>query len=218
MKMNIEQARFNMIEQQIRPWNVLDQDVLALLSVVKRENYFPENQKSLAFFDTELPLPCGTFSLSPKLEARIVQEVAAQKQETVLLIGAGTGYLAALLSHQARHVTVMEAIPEIKELAEENLNKDGIFNVDVEWGDALQIKSTSSFDIIVVSGSLESVPQQLQDSLSIGGRLFVIIGKPPVMSAELITRESELFYNTRKVFETSVPRLPQALPESTFTF
>ena len=216
--MNIEQARFNMIEQQIRTWNVLDQDVLALLSVVKRENYFPENQKSLAFFDTELPLPCGTFSLSPKLEARIVQEVTVQKQETVLLIGAGTGYLAALLSHQARHVTVIEAIPEIKALAEENLNKDGIFNVDVEWGDALQAKNTSAYDVIVVSGSLESVPQQLQDSLSIGGRLFVIIGKPPVMSAELITRESELFYNTKKVFETSVPRLPQALPESTFTF
>ncbi|CAN5887711.1 protein-L-isoaspartate O-methyltransferase [soil metagenome] len=216
--MNIEQARFNMIEQQIRPWNVLDQDVLDMLMLVKREDYFPESQKSLAFFDTELPLPSGVMALTPKIEARILQELTVQKTETVLLVGAGNGYLAALLAHRARHVTVMEAIPEIKALAEDNLNNNGIFNVDVEWSDALLAKNAATFDVIVVSGSLEDIPEQLQQQLAIGGRLFVIVGKDPVMVAQIITRESELFFNTKKIFETSVPRLSQAIPASTFTF
>lgn len=216
--MNIEQARFNMIEQQIRPWNVLDQDVLDMLIVVKREDYFPENQKSLAFFDTELPLLSGVMALTPKIEARILQELSVKKQESVLLVGAGNGYLAALLGHCARQVTVMEAIPEIKALAEDNLNKNGIFNVDVEWGDALLAKNAGTFDVIVVSGSLENIPEQLQQQLAIGGRLFVIVGKNPVMEAQIITRESELFFNTKKIFETSVPPLSQAIPASTFTF
>ncbi|MDO8652843.1 MAG: protein-L-isoaspartate O-methyltransferase [Undibacterium sp.] len=216
--MNIEQARFNMIEQQIRPWNVLAQDVLDMLMVVKRENYFPENQKSLAFFDTELPLADGVYALSPKLEARIVQEVAVKKHETVLLVGAGTGYLAALLAYKARHVTVMETIPEIKALAEKNLSQNGITNVDVVWGDALQGKHAATFDVIVVSGSLETIPDDLQKQLAVNGRMFVIIGKAPVMTAQIITRESELFFNTKQLFETSVPRLSQAVPVSTFSF
>lgn len=216
--MNIEQARFNMIEQQIRPWNVLDQDVLALLGVVKREDYFPEDQKNMAFFDTELALPGGAYSLSPKVEARILQGVAVKKHETVLLIGSGTGYLAALLAQQARHVTVMEAIPELKALAEANLLKNGVSNVDVQWCDALKIKHTNTYDVIVVSGSLESLPDDLQQQLTNGGRLFVVVGKPPVMKAQVVTRESELFFNSSTLFETSVQRLSQAVRESTFTF
>ncbi|MDO8178197.1 MAG: protein-L-isoaspartate O-methyltransferase [Undibacterium sp.] len=216
--MNIEQARFNMIEQQIRPWNVGDQEVLALLALVKRENFFPENQKSLAFFDTELPLPGGAHALSPKIEAHIVQAVAAKKQETVLVIGAGSGYLAALLAHQARHVTVMEANPEIKAMAETHLRENHVTNVDVQWGDALTAKHINAFDVIVVNGSLEVLPDELQKQLTNGGRLFVIVGKAPVMEAQLITRESELFFNTINLFETSVQRLSQAAPASTFTF
>lgn len=216
--MNIEQARFNMIEQQIRPWNVGDQDVLALLGLVKREEYFPEDQKSMAFFDTELALPGGSHTLSPKVEARIVQGVAVKKHETVLLIGSGTGYLAALLANQARHVTVMEAIPELKSMAEANLLKHGVSNVDVQWCDALKTKHANTYDVIVVSGSLESMPDELQQQLTNGGRLFVILGKAPVMKAQVITRESELFFNTITLFETSVQRLSQAAPDSTFTF
>jgi protein-L-isoaspartate(D-aspartate) O-methyltransferase len=216
--MNIEQARFNMIEQQIRPWNVGDQEVLALLALVKRENFFPENQKSMAFFDTELPLPGGAHALNPKIEAHIVQAVAVKKHETVLLIGAGSGYLAALLAHNARHVTVMEANPELKAMAEKNLHQNDVSNVDVLWGDALQAKHANSFDVIVVNGSLEILPDDLQQQLTNGGRLFVIVGKAPVMKAQLITRESELFFNTSTLFETSVQRLSQALPASTFTF
>jgi protein-L-isoaspartate(D-aspartate) O-methyltransferase len=214
--MNIEQARFNMIEQQIRPTNVSSQEVLELLSIVKRENFFPASQKGLAFFDTELPLSSGIVSLTPKLEARILQEVAAQKTETVLIIGADSGYLAALFAHQARHVTVIEALAEIKTLAQNNITENGITNVDVQWGDALQKPNFSTYDVIVVTGSLESVPDTLRDQLNVGGRLFVIIGKPPVMVAQCIARESELFFNTKKLFETSVARLSQMAPESTF--
>ena len=216
--MNIEQARFNMIEQQIRPWNVGDQDVLALLGLVKREDYFAEDQKSMAFFDTELALPGGSHTLSPKVEARIVQGVAVKKHETVLLIGSGTGYLAALLANQARHVTVMEAIPELKAMAEANLRQHGVTNVDVQWCDALKKKHANTYDVIVVSGSLESMPDELQQQLNNGGRLFVVVGKAPVMKAQVITRESELFFNTTTLFETSVQRLSQAAPNSTFTF
>ncbi|MBC3809375.1 protein-L-isoaspartate O-methyltransferase [Undibacterium seohonense] len=215
--MNIEQARFNMIEQQIRPTNVSAPEVLALLETVKRENFFPQEQKSLAFFDTNLPLVSGILSLTPKLEARIVQEVAAKKTDTVLVVGADSGYLAALLAHQARHVTVMEAVAEVKNLAQENIAKNGITNVDVQWGDALKNSNFATFDVIVVTGSLESVPQNLQEQLNVGGRLFVVCGKAPVMTAQLVSRESELFFNTKQLFETSVPALSQMEPVSTFT-
>ncbi len=214
--MNIEQARFNMIEQQIRPTNVSNPDVLALLSIVKRENYFPMAQQGLAFSDTGLPLVAGVVSLTPKLEARIVQEVAAQKTDTVLVIGADSGYLAAMLAHQARHVTVMEAIPEVKDLAQHNLSKNGLTNVDVKWGDALKNAAFASFDVIVVTGSLESVPESLQAQLNEGGRMFVVVGRMPVMTAQLITRESELFFNTQNLFETVVAPLSQIKPASQF--
>ena len=124
--MNIEQARFNMIEQQIRPWNVLDQDVLNLLLVVKREDFVPPVYKSLAFVDTDIPLPGGEQMFSPKLEARLLQEVQLKKHENVLEIGAGSGYMAALLAHKGRHVTSIEILPELKSLAEENLAKAGV--------------------------------------------------------------------------------------------
>ncbi len=214
--MNIEQARFNMIEQQIRPTNVSSPEVLELLSIVKRENFFPEHQKSLAFFDTELPLAAGIVSLTPKLEARIVQEVATQKSDAVLVIGADSGYLAALLAHQARHVTVIEAVTDIKNIAQNNITNHGYANVDVQWGSALQGNNFASYDVIVVTGSLESLPQSLQDQMNVGGRLFVVLGKAPIMTATLITRESELFYNTKKLFETSIPRLSEVAAESNF--
>jgi protein-L-isoaspartate(D-aspartate) O-methyltransferase len=217
LTMNIEQARFNMIEQQIRPTNVSSPAVLELLSIVKREDFFPDAQKSLAFFDTGLPLFPGFVSLTPKLEARIVQEVAAKKTDSVLVIGADSGYLAAMLAYQARHVTVMEAVSEIRELAQNNMTKNGIRNVDVQWGDAMQADTFASFDVIVVTGSLESVPQSLQEQLNVAGRLFVVVGNEPVMTAQLITRESDLFFNTAKLFETSIPRLSQVAPASTFS-
>ncbi len=215
--MNIEQARFNMIEQQIRPTNVSSSEVLELLMRVKREDFFPEDQRNLVFFDTELPLLRGVNALSPKLEARIVQEVAAQKNESVLVVGADSGYVAALLAHQARHVTVIEAIPELKARVEDVFKRGAYANVDVIWGDALQGQGISQFDVIVVTGSLEAMPELLRERLNVGGRLFVVLGMAPVMTATLINRESELFFNTRALFETSLARLSQAVPANAFT-
>ena len=217
--MNIEQARFNMIEQQIRPWNVLDQDVLDLLVVVKREDFVPAAYKALAFVDTEIPLPGGETMFTPKIEARILQEVQVKKHEYVLEIGAGSGYMAALLEHKARHVTTVEIKPELKELAQANLARAGVSNVSVELGDGSQGWSAGApFDVIVISGGLESLPEAFLKQVKVGGRIAAIIGQAPVMTAQVITRVSETAYDTVKVFETNVKLLSDSAKHSHFTF
>ncbi len=217
--MNIEQARFNMIEQQIRPWNVLDQDVLDLLVVVKREDFVPAAYKALAFVDTEIPLPGGEAMFTPKIEARILQEVQLKKHENVLEVGAGSGYMAALLAHKARHVTTIEISPELKALAEANLAKAGIANVTVELGNGLEgYAKGAPFDVIVISGALEEVPEALLKQIKVGGRIAAIIGQAPVMSAQVTTRVSDTAYDTVKVFETNVKPLRSAVNASRFTF
>ena len=217
--MNIEQARFNMIEQQIRPWNVLDQDVLDLLMVVKREDFVPAAYKALAFVDTEIPLPGGEAMFNPKIEARILQEIGLKKHENVLEIGAGSGYMAALLAHKGRHVTTIDIAPELKALAETNLARAGITNVTVELGNGLDGYAKSApFDVIVLSGAVEEVPEVLLKQIKVGGRLAAIVGQAPVMSAQVITRVSETAYDTVKVFETNVKQLGSAVQTSRFTF
>ncbi|UOD31604.1 protein-L-isoaspartate O-methyltransferase [Massilia violaceinigra] len=217
--MNIEQARFNMIEQQIRPWNVLDQDVLDLLVVVKREDFVPATYKTLAFVDTEIPLPGAEAMFTPKIEARILQEVAVKKHENVLEIGAGSGYMAALLAHKARHVTTVEINPELKELAASNLANAGLNNVTVELGNGAEgWDKGAPFDVIVISGALESLPEVFLKQVKVGGRIAAIIGQAPVMSAQVITRVSETAYDTVKVFETNVKMLSTSVKSSHFTF
>jgi protein-L-isoaspartate(D-aspartate) O-methyltransferase len=217
--MNIEQARFNMIEQQIRPWNVLDQDVLDLLLVVKREDFVPAAYKSLAFVDAEIPLPGGEAMFSPKLEARLLQEVSLKKHETVLEIGAGSGYMAALLAHKARHVTTVEIAPELKTLAEKNLANAGVSNVTVQLGNGAEGWAQGApYDVIILSGALEVLPDAFLKQLKVGGRIAVILGQAPVMSANIITRVSELAYDTVKLFETSVKPLAAAAAPSHFEF
>ena len=217
--MNIEQARFNMIEQQIRPWNVLDQDVLDLLVVVKREDFVPAAYKTLAFVDTEIPLPGGEAMFTPKIEARILQEVAVKKHEHVLEIGAGSGYMAALLAHKARHVTTVEINPELKELAAKNLANAGVSNATVELGNGAEgWDKGAPFDVIVISGALESLPEVFLKQVKVGGRIAAIIGQAPVMSAQVITRVSETAYDTVKVFETNVKMLSTSVKSSHFTF
>ncbi|MES2296367.1 MAG: protein-L-isoaspartate O-methyltransferase [Pseudomonadota bacterium] len=216
--MNIEQARFNMIEQQIRPWNVLDQDVLDLLVVVKREDFVPPAYKSLAFVDTEIPLGAGAAMFTPKLEARILQEVMLKKHENVLEVGTGSGYMAALLAHRARHVTSVEINPELKALAERNLAKAGISNVTVEQGDAsLGWTKGAPYDVIVISGALEVLPDAFLKQLKVGGRIAAIVGTAPVMTAVIVTRVSEVAFDTVKVFETCVTPLTAQAP-SHFAF
>jgi protein-L-isoaspartate(D-aspartate) O-methyltransferase len=217
--MNIEQARFNMIEQQIRPWNVLDQDVLDALVVVKREDFVPPAYKSLAFVDTEIPLPGGEAMLMPKVEARILQEIGLKKHETVLEIGAGSGYMAALLAHKGRHVTTVEIAPELKTMAEQNLARAGVSNVTVELGNGAEGWATGApFDVIVISGALEVLPEAFLKQVKVGGRIAVFLGEAPSMTAQVITRVSELAYDTVKVFETSVKPLLGAAKTSHFTF
>lgn len=217
--MNIEQARFNMIEQQIRPWNVLDEDVLALLHVVKREQFVPKAYENLAFADVEIPLPGGETMFNPKVEARIVQEIAVKKHENVLEIGTGSGYMAALLAHKARHVTTVEIQPESVTLARENLAKAGVGNVSVEEGNGAQGWSTGAeYDVIVVSGGLPVLPEALVKQLKVGGRMIAILGEAPAMSCQLITRTSETAHDAVKVFETVTKPLTGAEAPSRFTF
>ncbi|MDB5959709.1 MAG: Protein-L-isoaspartate O-methyltransferase [Massilia sp.] len=217
--MNIEQARFNMIEQQIRPWNVLDQDVLDSLVVVKREQFVPAAARALAFVDTEIPLGEGQFMFTPKLEARILQEVQLKKHETVLEIGAGSGYMAALLAHKGRSVTTVEINPTLKTMAETNLANAGVTNVTVEAGNgAMGWEKGAPYDVIVISGALEVLPEAFLKQIKVGGRIAAIIGVAPVMSCNIITRVSDTGYDTVKVFETNVKYLVDTEVLSHFTF
>jgi protein-L-isoaspartate(D-aspartate) O-methyltransferase len=217
--MNIEQARFNMIEQQIRPWNVLDQDVLDLLHVVKREQFVPAAYRNLAFADVEIPLPGGEAMLAPKFEARIMQETGVKKHETVLEIGTGSGYMAALLAHRAAKVTTVEINPEMAELAKKNLANAGIHNVTVEVGNGAQgWEKGAPYDVIVISGALEVLPEAILKQVKVGGRVAAIVGQAPVMEAAIITRTGENTYSTIKVFETNVRYLTGAPVPSHFQF
>jgi len=217
--MNIDQARFNMIEQQIRPWNVLDQDVLDLLVVVKREEFVPPACKNLAFADTEIPLGHGEAMFSPKLEARLLQEIQLKKHETVLEIGAGSGYMAALLAYKGRSVTTVEIVPELKAMAEANLARAGVTNAKVELGNGARGWANGApFDVIVISGALEVLPDAFLKQVKVGGRIAAIIGEAPSMSANIITRVSETAYDTVKVFETNVRYLQSAETLSHFEF
>ena len=221
--MNIEQARFNMIEQQIRPWDVLNQDVLDLLQVVRREEFVPAAYRSLAFADCEIPLPCGANMLTPKFEARILQEAALKKHETVLEIGAGSGYMAALLAYMGRQVTSVEIEPELKALAEKNLAANGISNVEVALGNGAQGwpaagQAQPLWDVIVISGSLPVLPDRFLQQLKVGGRLLAVLGQAPAMTAQLITRSTETAYNTLTLFETDIKPLRDATLPSAFKF
>lgn len=217
--MNTEQARFNMIEQQIRPWDVLDQDVLNLLSIVKRENFVPAAYKNLAFADLEIPLPAGQKMLQPRLEARILQELAVKKHESVLEIGAGSGYMSALLAHRGRHVTAVDIKPELVAFARENLAQNGVTNVEVVEGDGARgWENGAPFDVIVVSGGLPLLPQALLSQIKIGGRLAAYVGTLPVQKAQIITRVGESEYKIDDVFETYVEPLINAIEPTHFKF
>ena len=217
--MNIEQARFNMIEQQIRPWDVLDPKVLTLLSKVKREDFVPAAYCDLAFADLEIPLGEGQVMLPPRVEARLLQELGIKKTDRVLEIGTGSGYMAALLAASAEHVTTLEIRPSLAAIARENLQRSGVDNVTVEVANGLSGWSQRApFDAILVSGALPEVPAALLKQLRVGGRLAVIVGEAPVMEAQLITCTAEGVFNTINVFETVMPSLDGASPSAGFSF
>jgi len=217
--MNIEQARFNMIEQQIRPWEVLDPQVLDLLFVVKREDFVPDAYRNLAFADMEIPLGSGQSMLAPKIEAKLLQELGITKTDKVLEIGTGSGYMAALLAARAEHVVTVECRPELAEMARRNLERAGVNNVTVEVGNGANgWAQRGPYDAIVVSASLPAVPAALLRQLRVGGRLAVIVGEAPVMEAQLITCSADGVYNTVNLFETVVPALDGVEARSAFSF
>lgn len=221
--MNIEQARFNMIEQQIRTWNVLDPEVLDLLVAVKREAFVPPAYKALAFMDTEIPLSGEASMLAPKLEARIVQEAGVKPTDNVLEIGAGSGYMAALLAQRAKHVTTVEIEPALAAMAEQNLSGYGIKNVDVVLGNGANGwqgsgANAAPYDVIIISGSLPVLPDAFLKQLKVGGRLIAIIGQPPVMVAQKITRLSDVSYETTPLFDTHATPLREAPAPERFKF
>jgi protein-L-isoaspartate(D-aspartate) O-methyltransferase len=208
-----------MIEQQIRPWDVLDPAVLALLSVVKREEFVPLAHKALAFVDMELPLPGGQCMLAPKVEARLLQELNVQPHEKVLEIGAGSGYMAALLAHRAQRVITLEINPELARLARTNLQQAGIRNVEVREADgAKDVAVDGPFDVILLSGSVAEVPQPLLNQLKVGGRLAAIVGYDPVMRATIVTRGGETAFHAIQPWDTVAPRLQNFPEPSRFNF
>ncbi len=224
---DFDRARFNMIEQQIRPWDVLDAEVLELLSLVRREDFVPMAHKALAFTDMRIPLlqPTeqallqGHCMLEPKVEARMLQDLRVQPHEKVLEIGAGSGHMAALLAHRAERVTSLELHPELVRMARANLQRAGVANAEVREGDGARgVPGDAPFDVIVLSGSVAEVPPGLLSQLKIGGRLGAIVGFEPVMRATFITRTGETTYATAEPWDTVAPRLANFPEPSKFHF
>lgn len=219
--MDMEQARFNMVEQQIRPWDVLDQDVLDLLRQIRREDFIPEQYRDLAFSDMEIPLGHGEAMLSPKFEARILQEVGVKAADQVLEVGTGSGYMTALLARMANrgYVHSVEIVPEFSSRAAALLRQYGIENITLEVGDAARgWKQGGPYDVIVLTGSVPVLPEVFSASLKVGGRLFAVVGEAPAMEAQLITCVAEGVYRTTNLFETSVPSLKNAMQPQRFVF
>jgi protein-L-isoaspartate(D-aspartate) O-methyltransferase len=217
--MNIEQARFNMIEQQIRPWDVLDSHVLQLLATVKREDFCPLAHKALAFIDMEIPLGHGASMLSPKVEARLLQDLAVAKHEKVLQIGAGSGYLTALLAHRAQRVISLEIVPELAQTARENLQKAGIYNCEVRTADGSKDQSVDGpFDVILLSGSVAHIPAALLAQLKPGGRLAAVVGEEPMMRATFVRKAQDGSAVTTQPWDTVAPRLRGFAEDSKFSF
>lgn len=222
--MDFEHARYNMIEQQIRPWNVLDQDILDLLSVVHREDFVPPAYRTMAFTDMEVPLTVGGRAtgecmLAPKVEARILQELGVRKHESVLEIGTGSGHMAALLAHRGRHVDTLEIDADLARFAGENLARAGVSNVTVRQADGSDPNGNlPSYDVIVLSGSVPVVPDRLLAKLNAGGRLAVIVGEEPVMHAQIVSRAQGSGFTTRMLFETVARPLRGFVGRSAFKF
>lgn len=209
--MNIEHVRENMIKQQLRTWEVLDEQLLELLQQVPRENFVPPALRNLAFVDMAIPLDEGQVMMNPKVEARMLQALAVKPGEGVLEVGTGSGYVTALLAKQAERIYSVEISPLLLQQAGEKLAAHDIKNVVLEQGDAAQGWNTPNmYDVIAITGSLPILPRVFLASMAIGGRLFAIIGDAPVMEATLVTRMSKHNWSREVLFETELPPLKNA--------
>ena len=224
---NLEQARYKMIEQQIRPWNVLDSQVLELLSVVHREDFVPLAQKAMAFVDMKIPLLApaeqaisqGHCMLEPKVEARLLQDLHVGPKDKVLEVGTGSGYMAALLARRAQRVITLEIEPQLAKTARANLQRAGVSNVEVREADGAKgLPSEAPFDVILLSGSVAEVPHALLEQLKVGGRLAALVGAEPVMRATFVTRTGQASFSTAQPWDTVAPRLAGFPEPSRFQF
>jgi len=218
-QISVERARFNMVEQQIRPWEVLDQEVLDLLFAVRREEFVPAQYRSLAFVDMEIPLGHGETMLAPRLEARMLQELAIRPGDRILEVGTGSGYMTALLAKRGGHVTSVEIIPEFSAQAAARLEAHGITNVTLEIGDAARgWDRHAPYDAIVLTGSVPVLADAFRRSLNPGGRLLAVVGEAPVMEARLIVCAGSGACNALGLFETCIPALRNAPQPERFVF
>ena len=216
---DVEKARYHMIEQQICPWDVADAAVLELLSTVKRENFVPASYKAMAFADMAIPLAAGQAMLAPRLQARLLQDAAVQPTDKVLEIGAGSGFMTALLAHQAQRVVSLEINAELADLARANLQKAGVRNAEVRQADgSAGAAADGPFDVILLGGSVAEVPLPLLSQLKIGGRLVAIVGDEPIMHAQVITRTSESNFKSDEKWDDNAPRLLNFPQASAFKF
>ena len=215
---DFEQARYNMVEQQIRTWDVLDQRVLDLLFAVKREEFVPPAYRYLALADLEVPLPNGSRMWTPKMEARVIQELMLKENDRALEIGTGSGYLSALLASEAGDVTSVEIDPSTANDARAKLARFGFSNVRVEVGDGARGYGNDVYDVIVLTGSTPLLPERFFDQLTPGGRLFAVVGEPPVMAARLVRVEAPGARTSIDLFETLIAPLENALAPARFEF
>src|SRR5690242_4042414 len=217
--MNLEQARTNMVEQQIRTWDVLDQDVLDLLYVVPREDFVPPQHRALAFSDMRIPLEGGQRMWEPKMEARVLQELSVHKTDRVLEVGTGSGYLTALLARRAAQVVSVEIDPRLAEFGRRNLERHGVDNVLLEVGDAARgWPRHAPYQVIVLTGSTPILPRAFLEELDVGGRLFAVVGEPPAMSARFMTCTAPGAYSRTDLFETVIEPLANCERPSRFRF
>ncbi len=217
--MNLDQARFNMVEQQIRPWEVLDKAVLTALMQLKREQFVPPDCLALAYADTEIALPHGQTMLPPRVDARLVNDLGLQGHESVLELGTGSGYLCALLALRSRKVLGFEIHADLAQQAQRHLALAGITNAQVRSGDGANgAPSEGPFDAIVLGGSVHAVPQALLEQLSVGGRLIAIEGEDPVMQATLHTRVGPQSWRSQSLWDTVAPPLQGFAQPSAFHF
>ena len=219
MAMDVDRARFNMVEQQIRPWEVLDQRILDLLFKVRREEFVPPQYRSLAFVDMEIPIGRGQTMLQPKMEARMLQELALKPTDKILEVGTGSAYMTALLATLGGEVYSVDIVGEFTQTAAAKLSAHGISNMTLETGDAARDWDRHSpYDAIVLTGSVPLLPEAFQKSLNVGGRLLAVVGEPPAMEARLITCVAPEAYSAIGLFETCIAPLKNALQPERFVF
>jgi len=215
--MNFDQARFNMVEQQIRPWEVLDPKVLQLFMDIPRHHFVPEREQAIAYMDLEVPLDHGQFMLPPKVEARMLQAVDIDESESVLEIGTGSGFMTALLAELAKSVTTVEYFADLSAQAQKKLSQYD--NIHFEVGDgACDWYDGKTYDVIILTGATAEVPQAHLNKLNLGGRLIATTGASPLMETWLITRVEDNNYEYEGLFETEIPALIHCEPKETFTF